>query len=86
MGMVRSHVNALLKPERWDVSPGKGATNSLKGAATAWREKARFCRSGCQNFPHSTAFSGATPTLFVIPLKLFSLTPILGHHLRRPSD
>src|SRR5262249_31350751 len=31
-------------------------------------------------------FSGGTATPFVIPLKLCSLTPILGHHLQRPSD
>jgi len=34
---------------------------------------------------HSTEFSGRAPTPFVIPLKLCSLTPILGHHLQRPS-
>jgi hypothetical protein len=38
------------------------------------------------NFPHSTEFSGGAPTPFVIPLKLCSLIPILGHHLQRPSD
>jgi tetratricopeptide (TPR) repeat protein len=37
-------------------------------------------------FPHSTEFSGGAPTPFVIPLQLCSLTPILGHHLQRPSD
>jgi two-component system, sensor histidine kinase and response regulator len=35
--------------------------------------------------PHSTEFSGGAPTLFVIPLQLCSLTPILGHHLQRLS-
>src|SRR5439155_8384517 len=39
-----------------------------------------------RQYPHSTEFSGGTPTPFVIPLKLCSLTPILGHHLQRPSD
>jgi hypothetical protein len=38
------------------------------------------------DFPHSTEFSGGTPTPFVISLKLCSLTPIVGHHLQRPSD
>ncbi len=39
-----------------------------------------------KEFSHSTEFSGGTPTPFVIPLPLCSLTPILGHHLQRPSD
>src|SRR5215510_4818152 len=34
---------------------------------------------------HSTEFSGGAPPPFVIPLQLCSLTPILGHHLQRPS-
>src|SRR5262249_1646617 len=38
------------------------------------------------NFSHSTQFSGGAPTPLVIPLQLGSHTPILGHHLQRPSD
>src|SRR5215831_13003761 len=39
-----------------------------------------------QVWPHSTELCGGAPTPFVIPLQLCSLTPILGHQLRRPSD
>jgi hypothetical protein len=35
---------------------------------------------------YSPEFSGGAPTPFVIPLNLFSLTPILGHQVPRPSD
>jgi len=48
------------------------------GATTVW-----FTIN--QKLPHSTEFSGGAPPPFVIPLQLCSLTPILGHHLQRPS-
>jgi len=43
-------------------------------------------KAGAKIQAHSTEFSGGAPTPFMIPLKLCSLTPIVGHHLHRPSD
>src|SRR5215469_9642441 len=46
----------------------------------------RLSTASKQKISHSPELCGRTPTPVVIPLQLFSLTPILGHPLHQPSD